>query len=167
MERKECSVKAEVLADLDFQSTPFEIFQNAAGLDELLDIIVVESNKYANQNGRNFETTKEEIQAFLGINFVMAINKLPCIGDYWSTDKFLGNEAIRNIMTRTRFQAILQNLHFADNQEKDNSDKTFKIQPIIQHFNKVFAATLGNSTHQNIDEHMCTFKGKSSMKQYI
>ena len=97
----------------------------------------------------------------------MAINKLPCIGDYWSTDKFLGNEAIQNIMTRTRFQAILQNLHFADNQEKDNSDKTFKIQPIIQHFNKVFPATLGNSTHQSIDEHMCKFKSKSSMKQYI
>ena len=47
---------------------------------------------------------------------------------------------------------ILPNLHFADNQEKDNSDKTFQILPIIQHFNKVFAATLGNSMHQSIEE---------------
>ena len=34
-------------------------------------------------------------------------------------------------------------------------------------FNITLPSILGNSKHQSIDEHICTFKGKSSIKQYI
>ena len=32
------------------------------------------------------------MKAFLGINFIIGINKLPALEDYWSTDKCVGNE---------------------------------------------------------------------------
>ena len=51
-------------------------------LGELLKLIVEQSNLYVHQNGRKFTVTKEELKAFLGINFVMAINKLPTIAEY-------------------------------------------------------------------------------------
>ena len=46
-------------------------------INELLEIIVTETNRYATQKGRNFETTEGKMKAFLGVNFIMGINKLP------------------------------------------------------------------------------------------
>ena len=70
-------------------------------------------------------------------------------------------------MIKTKFQSILQNLHFSSNDNDDKTDKSFKIRPIIEHLNKLFAESLSNSPFQSVDDHMCKFKGRSSMKQYI
>ena len=72
-------------------------------MNELLEIIVMKANRYATQKGSNFETTEDEMKAFLGINFIMDIKKLPSLEDYLSTDKCIGNEKIQNVMTRARF----------------------------------------------------------------
>ena len=47
----------------------------------------------------------------------------------------MGSQAIQNLIASTRFQAILQNLHFTNNQKKDDSDKRFKVGAVIKHFN--------------------------------
>ena len=106
MTKKECTLETEVFVDLDHGSIPCDIFQTVTGMNELLDIIVTGANRYATQKGCNFETTETEIKAFLEINFVMGINKLPSLKDYWSTDKCVGNEKIQNVITRTKFQSI-------------------------------------------------------------
>jgi len=126
-----------------------------------------ESNLYAQQSGRNFLTNSEEIKAFIGINFFMALNPLPNISMYWDCNEFIGNLGIQNIMTRNRFQLLLQNLHFADNTKADTSDKGYKIRPIINHFNTAFMESYSDEAEQSIDEHMTKFKGRSSMKQYV
>ena len=167
MAKKECTLEVEVLVDLDHGSTPFDIFQTVTGTNELLKIIVTETNRYVTQIGCNFETTEDEMKAFLGINFIMGINKLPSLEDYWSTDKCIGIEKIQNVMTRTRFQSILQNLHYSNNDNDGKTDKSCEIRPVIEHLNKVFAKNLSNSLLQSSDEHMSKFKGRSSMKQYI
>ena len=167
MTKKECTLEAEVLVHLDHGSTPFDIFQTVTGMNELLETIVAETIRYATRKGRNFETTEDEMKAFLGINFIMGINKLPSLEDYWSTDKCIGNKKIQNVMTRTRFQSILKNLHFSSNDNDDKADKWHKIRPVIKHLNKVFAESLSNSSFQSVDGHVCKFKGRSSMKQNI
>ena len=102
MTKKECTLEAEVLVDLDHGLRPFDIFQTVTGMNELLEIIVTETNRCATQKGRNFDTTEDEMKAFLGINFIMGI-KLQSLEDYWSPDKCIRNEKIQNVMTRTRF----------------------------------------------------------------
>ena len=77
MTKKECTLEAEVLVDLGHGSTFFEIFQTVTGMNELIEIIVTEKNRYTTQKGCNFETAEDEMKAFLGINFIMGINKLP------------------------------------------------------------------------------------------
>ena len=52
-------------------------------------------------------------------------------------------------MTRTRFQSILQNLHFSNNNNDDKTDKSYKICPVIEHLNKLFAESLSNSPFQS------------------
>ena len=138
-----------------------------SSLEELLKLIIKQSNVYANQNRRNFTVTKEELKAFLGINFVMAINKLPTIAEYWRVDNLIGNDGIQNTMIRNLFCEILQNLHFADNRKGDKTDKAFKMRPVIGHLNLKFYEVLSNDSEQSIDKRMVKFEGKSGMKQYI
>ena len=103
------------------------------GLEELLELIVEQLNLYAHQNGRNFTVTKEELKEFLGINPVMQINKLPTIAEYWTVNNLIGNSGFQNTMIRNRFCEILQN--FADNRKDDETDKAFKMRPVIHHLN--------------------------------
>ena len=62
--------------------SPIEILSFVTGLEELLEIIVEQSNLYVYQKRRNRTITKEELKAFLGINFIMTIKRLPTIADY-------------------------------------------------------------------------------------
>ena len=88
----------EIQPNLNETVYPIEIFSLMTGLEELLELIVKQSKLYAHQNGRNFTVTKEEHKAFLGINFVMTINKLPTNAEYWRVDNLIGNYDIQNTM---------------------------------------------------------------------
>ena len=97
----------------------------------------------------------------------MSINKLPTVKLYWQIDDYVGNEAIRNLMTCKRFEDILRNLHFANNDTSNKTDCGYKIRPIINHLNEVFRSALSDSKKQSIDEHMTKFKGKHLARQYL
>ena len=109
---EECHFVPEIQPNLSETISKIEMLSLVTGLKELLELIVEQSNIYAHQNGRNFTVTKEELKAFPGINFVMAINKLPTIAEYWREDNLIGNDGIQNTMIQNCFYEILQNLHF-------------------------------------------------------
>ena len=167
-EREECTLKAEVITEeMQEHCAPFHMLWKVTNLDELINLIVVQSNLYARQNGREFQTNAKEMMTFLGINCIMSINQVPTVQSYWECGQFIGNEGIRNTMTRQRFKDILRNLHFSDNVMRDKNDKGFKISPVIDHFNKSFSNALPNDELQSVDEHMLKFEGRSSRKQYV
>ena len=103
----------------------------------------------------------------------MGIHKLPKLRDYWSVNEGLGNNLIQTTMTRDWFLEILQNLHFADNlqklppKESESFDRAWKHRPFFNHLVKHFQEAVLPELHQSIDEHMCKFKGKSLMHQYM
>ena len=74
--------------------TPFEAFSKCIGLPGLLSIMKIESERYAAQNRRQFQISEEEFCAFLGVNLLMGINKLPTMKSYQSVDEGLGNSLI-------------------------------------------------------------------------
>ena len=129
--QKECYLVPEIQPNLNETVSLIEIFPLVTGLEELLELIVEQSNFYDHQNGRNFLVTKEEVEAFLGINFVMAINKLPTNTKYLRADNMIGNDGIGNTIIRNRFCEILQNLLFADDRKDDKTDKAFKMRQVI------------------------------------
>ena len=105
------------------------------------------------------------MRAFLGINYFMSINKLPTIKSYWECGQYVGNEGIRNVMSRSRFEEILQNC--SNNTKDDKSDKGYKVRSLINHFNQSFSECVSDDCTQSIDEHMVKFTGRSSVKQYV
>ena len=43
------------------------------------------------------------MKAFIGINIIMGITKLPQVALYWSSDDFFGNQGIKKVMTNAVF----------------------------------------------------------------
>ena len=117
----------------------------------LIDIIAVESNRYATQKGWNFITSKEVIKAFLGLNFVMAINKLLSTEGCWLVDKFIGNTVIQNVMKRRRFQAIIRNLHFAKRWSSGYIWLACIYSPVTKSLKRIFSESLVKIENQNTD----------------
>ena len=153
--------------------TPFEAFSKCIGLPGLLSVMKIESERYAAQNGRQFQISEEEFCAFLDVNLLTRTSKLLTMKSYWSVDKGLGNSLIQKAMIRARFLEILPNIHFADKhkglppKESEEYDRAWKLRPLFDHLGKHFRDMLQPEAHQSIDEHMCKFKGKSIMRQYM
>ena len=78
-----CALILEIQAQLNEIVSPLEIFEWVTGFEELIDLIVVQTNLYAQQKGRIFTVDNNELKAFIEINYIMAINKLPTIAENW------------------------------------------------------------------------------------
>ena len=73
--------------DFNEMSSPLDVFEKVMELDKL--VIVTETNRYAQQNGRNFVMNAAEMKAFLGMNYIMGVNMLPTIHHYWESDDYV------------------------------------------------------------------------------
>ena len=171
---EKCVFAEDGIVNIDVQDpSPMQVFAKTVGLEGLLSLMKTESDRYAEQNGRMFQTTLEELCAFLGINILMGIHKLPKMRDYWSANEGLGNTLIQKTMTRDQFLEILQNLHFVDNlqklppKESQSLDRAWTLRSFFNHLLKHFQEALLPESHQSINEHICKFKGKRIMRQYI
>ena len=83
---------------------------------------MLETNRYVQQKLANspaqlanyLPVTRPELKAFIAVNIIMGMVKLPSIALYWSSNNFFGNPAIMKIMSKNRFEEISQYLHFSD-----------------------------------------------------
>ncbi|XP_048106446.1 piggyBac transposable element-derived protein 2 [Alosa alosa] len=128
------------------------------------------TNMYALQKGKeNLAVTSEEMQIFLGINMIMGYIRYPKARMYWSSEDGLRLGIIADAMSVNRFEQILSYLHFVDNYtyEPENTDRLFKVRPVLSTLQKTFLATADPEEFHSIDEQMIPFKGQLSIKQYI
>ena len=162
-----------MLQDNGPSSEPIHVFLAASQLETLVvDVIVPQTNLFAAQSGVVFQTTKEEVMCFLGINYLMGYHQLPTIYNYWSGENDLSVPIVAENMTRDRFRVLRMNLHFNDNSQNvprndPQHDRTFKLTPVIKHFKNAFCSAMQPTEYQAIDEHMIKFKGHNILKQYM
>ena len=89
--------------------------------DTLLLEIVRQTNLYAEQcyqlqnKDGTWETSAEEIAAYLRITILMEINRRPDLYDYWSTSPDLHCFPFASIISHRRFLEIKRYMHFVDN----------------------------------------------------
>ena len=162
---------------VNIPESPLEVFELFFS-DDLLDIIVEESNRYAGQvmgeeRYREWKKiTKEDVKAFLGFSILMGINHLPSVDDYWSKDPLLHYAPIADRIPRWHFREISRYLHFVDNdhlaQRGDPAhDRLGKVRPLIDHLSSRFETLYEPSKNVAVDEAMIKFQGRSSLKQYM
>jgi len=157
------------ISDNIFQLTPVNIWEKI--FSPLIDLIVRESNLYAEQSNNLLDTTPEEIKALIGILIIMGFNSLPSIRHYWSNDKNFYCYRVASIMTVKSFLKLVRFLHINDNSKMPprgpDFDKLFKVRPLICHLQTMYSSLECPSRHLSIDESMIAFKGRSGMKQYM
>lgn len=105
---------------------PLELFE-AYFDDELLDVIVVETNRYASQLlnssklGQHsrfrkwYALTREELRVSLSLLLLQGIVQKPNERMYWSRNRLVETPVFGEIMSRNRFELIMRMLHFVDN----------------------------------------------------
>ena len=75
---EKCNSTEEGIVIIELENpSPIQVLSKTVELKGMLLLIKKESERYAEKNRTMFQTTSEEIRAFLGINILMGINKLP------------------------------------------------------------------------------------------
>ena len=111
------------------------------------------------------------MQKFLSLHLLTGIIRKAEISQYWSTDPLLVTAIFNNIMSRNRYQSILELLHFNDNTFYDAADpgrdRLFNVRPLIEHLVKRFKEAYIPSREIVIYEELTFWKGRLGFKQCI
>jgi hypothetical protein len=148
--------------------------------DEIIDLMVRETNRYAQQYFQTHEiisqskfcqwkpNTDQEMLKFLGIVIQMGLTQMPKLSHYWSSSQLYGSEIIQNSMSRERFEFLLKFWHFSNNDNKNsNQDRLFKLKPLLDLLRARFSSVYIPGLVVTIDETMVPWQGRLSFKQYI
>ena len=106
-------------------------------VDKLFQHIADQTNIYSvQQNGTSVNTTKDEIEKFIGVLMTMSCIKLPTQRMYCS-ERFR-IPSIADFMSLKRFAKLKRCIHFNDNHDPKrlpsthiDHDKLFKVRPMI------------------------------------
>ena len=151
----------------EIPTDPAKVFQ-LFFTDELLDLIVEETNRYAalcKGSETSWRTNKAEMRAYFGFQIIMGITKRPEIRDYWSRDPRLQCEPITSRISRDHFEEITRFLHFVDNSTlptrgEEGYQRLQKIQPVIDLVRTQCLKVYEPRRENSVDEAMIPFKGK-------
>ena len=171
----QCGIKVEVPPE-----SKSDFFFNLIFSDELIDLIVRETNRYAQQKlavnntrlAKWHDVTRQELKAYFGICVVMAINNFPRLAMYWSSDPLIGNTGIQNIVTKKRFQELSQYLHFSNSEMEpqcgeENFDRLYKVHSLLSGILESSQKAYKSTKNLSINEGMIAFKGRLSFRQYM
>jgi len=165
------------LFDCMIDGSPLDFYKLLVN-DEMIEKIVIETNKYAVQqiSSKHIsphsrltkwrDTNINEMKQFLGTLIWTGLVQLPSYELYWSSSEIFKTK-FGTIISRNRFEILLQMIHFADNSQIDKNNRLFKLGTLIDDvmLNSNMCMKPGKSFC--IDESLIKFMGRLSFKQYI
>ncbi len=135
--------------------------------DELIELIMNETNKYAGTKPRPFkrysrmqywsDCTSDDIKALLGVVINMGLNPRADITDYYSQDWTQKMPFFSDVFSRDKFLLLFWNLHFA---VRDIKVKDSLIKPVIEKINLKCRVHYLPSSRVAVDESTILFKGR-------
>ena len=173
MKNKDILNRIAIFPNADYRRyenfSPAELFELFFD-DYLFDLIVVESNRYMKSKNMGApDINLDEMKCFFGILLLSGYSHVPSRKMYWEGNSDVKNEAVQKAMRRDRFDQIMSNLHFADNDKLDPNDKLFKLRPVLRHLSANFRQQFAHVPEQFLcyDESMIRYFGSHYMKQFI
>ncbi|XP_065672174.1 piggyBac transposable element-derived protein 4-like [Hydra vulgaris] len=155
---------------------PLDFFRLFA-TEELINTMVVETNRYATQEinkqrpltrSSHFKDWKpinsEDMRQFLGVLLQTRCVKMPSLEHYWSKNSLYRVPLFSRIMPRNKFQLMLRFWHFINN---EGSGHVFKIIGLLDHLNNTMGNIYCPNNNISIDESMMLWKGCLVFKQYV
>ena len=105
------------------------------------------------KNATIFHTDEGEVMVLLGVVFVRSYNRLPNLSNYWSSNSSMGNQFIKNVISRNRFQFLMSKLYY--------------VEELVNFIKQTFSNAMSESSDLSIDKSMVKFKGHPVLKQYL
>lgn len=112
------------------------------------------------------ETNLAEMKHFFCLILYMGLVKLPKIADYWSKDEIMGQNFPRTVMSRNRFELLLQMIHFSQDDDNNQSDRLHRVKHLLDVMNDNFKRNYIPGQNICIDESMVPFRGRLIFRQY-
>ena len=147
--------------------------------DELINTMVLETNKYAKQEINKHRPLKrssrlkdwkainaDDMRNFLGFLPHMGCVKLPSFEHYWAKNELYGFPVFSREMPRNEFQLMVRFLHFVDN-ENSPGGRLSKIMPLVAQFNNKMATIYTSDKKLSIGESMMLWRGCLIFRQLI
>ncbi|XP_072378904.1 uncharacterized protein [Diabrotica undecimpunctata] len=133
-----------------------------------MDYLCKETVKYASQKSCPFSLSVDDLYKYFGILILSGYHPLPSRRMYWECRGDSHSHLVSNTMSRNRFEQFHRFLHFNDNTLYQQTNKAFKVQPLIDHLNERFHHYLQPVNGSfSVDEAMEPYYEHHSMKQFI
>ena len=158
---------------------PIDIY-NLFLTDDIVSMIVTETNRYAHQviNASQLtrrsrlhtwrDTDNAEMRKYIGIVIYMGLNPKPEIALYWSKSILYADPFVPNLMTRERFELLYRFLHFSDNNAPhDEQDGLYKFIPLCDSLISRYQTVYNPGSEIVIDESTVCFRGRLGFRQYL
>ncbi|XP_029833924.2 piggyBac transposable element-derived protein 4 [Ixodes scapularis] len=170
-------------ATVQDERNPLEFFELFFD-DEVIALIVQETNRYASQFLAKYRTTNgshaaawklltaQELKVFLALILLQGIIDKPELAMYWSTRRIFQTPIFGELMSKNRFHLIMKFLHFSDNEDEiDESQhpqpKLCKLWPLLCLLKERFLTLYVPESTVAVDESLMLYKGRLSWKQYL
>ncbi|XP_014614756.1 PREDICTED: piggyBac transposable element-derived protein 4-like isoform X2 [Polistes canadensis] len=146
--------------------------------EQVIDLIVMETNRYAEKkfgHSANSEyaqdngwkpTNSEEIKIFLGLLLWMDLVQVP-LTKCWSIDPLYNFPFPRSKMSQNRFELLLSNLHFANNEAIQQNNRLGKVLLLLQILTDNYQQIFLPGPEIVVDETIVPWRGRLIFRQYI
>ncbi|KOB71806.1 PiggyBac transposable element-derived protein 4, partial [Operophtera brumata] len=170
---------------VDVNTRPVDIFLKYFD-DDLLELIVRQTNRHATYQIDRFRTTENsrlnkwtntdkcEITTFLAILIFQGLAPLSVESHYWKETGYLTLKYFKTLMTYNRFLLLKRLLNFSDSNISVSTDQTQrtdpklrKIWPVLSHLQKKFSELYLPGQEIAIDESLLKWQGRLSFAQKI
>lgn len=135
--------------------------------DNVIEMLVEETNRYAAQHNISKLCDKYLIQRFIGILLFSGYHHVPHVKLFWSMEPTFGIPIIRQTMPRNTFLRLKSNFHIANNDTLELADKFAKVRPLFKILNDRYMQFGVWAEHLSIDETMVPYFGRHSAKMFI
>ena len=138
---------------------------------ETFEMLLEETNIYrVTKKSTVSLITMAELRKVVGILMYISVVRMPNMRMFWS--KAMGITAVSNVMTRDRFEEIVNLLHMSNNLLQPKStdpdyDRLYKVRNLLVALNTNFKKNAEMEKVMAVDEQMIPFKGKLGLKVYM
>ena len=146
---------------------PVSLFQKFF-TDDVMKFICQKTTRYAISKGNHsFTNDTNTLKAFIAILLVSGYADLSRRPMYWEHNEETHNTTISSLLSRKRFDEIMQNLQLAANSNLDKGDKFVKVRLLIDKSNEQCYANYMPEQSVSIDESMVKYFSRHGCKQYM
>ena len=139
--------------------------------ESVFQLMKENSEAYASQRGRKFETSTQELRAFVGVTLLTHLIIKSNLEDYWSLNDMLSTPFFPKVFSRNRFAEIQRNLHFsatlpAPDLSDPKRDKLHKVRPLLDLVLPKWSSAVTPGRYLSVDETIIPCRGRISFMCY-